>query len=684
VPALCATPGRDGVGNITGAGNTYYPSTANVAAGATSIPVGAPVGGTLISAGDLLLIIQMQDAVIDSSNTNGYGDGTGGIVPALVAGTIQPTNDASGFISGTAGRYEYVVATGPVVAGSVPIKGTNGGGLINAYFSSAATAAQGQQTYQIIRVPQYTTATIGVAVPPTRWNGRTGGIITYDVAGNFNLGGGTIDANGAGFRGGGGRVLAGAVSPNTDYRTLSTLAKNGSKAEGLAGTPRFVIDPVTLLLIDNGILNEGYPNGSYGRGAPGNAGGGSTDSNSNSNDENSGGGGGSNGGFGGAGGRGWNSDLPSGGFGGAPFAATTGSLVLGGGGGAGTTNNATPDGTGIFSSGASGGGMVMIRTNTVSGAGTINANGTNARDVQNDGGGGGGAGGSVLVSALSNSVAGLTVNANGGNGGIALVVAPHGPGGGGGGGVVITSPGAAISVLGGTSGLTGTPPTLTNGAIAGEGVTIPYPLTTIPGASSGASCNLPKITLVKRITAINNINIGGFADDTTSAQAADDNDPKWPSANTQYLRGAVTSDYQSNDLIEYTIYFLSNGTTPVRNVQFCDRIPANTIFEPNGYGTGNGILLGWDSTGAALPDPANSTVGAGKVALSNAADADIGQFIAPNVSVAGSPSPCNNGGSNPDGAIIVQLGAAVSLPNATGSGTPINSYGFVRFKVRVK
>src|SRR5476651_2278027 len=74
--AQCGTPGADGSPNISGIVNTYYPgTTAGAAAGDTSIPVGAPVGSaTLIAGGDLLLVVQMQDASIDVSNTGSYGD----------------------------------------------------------------------------------------------------------------------------------------------------------------------------------------------------------------------------------------------------------------------------------------------------------------------------------------------------------------------------------------------------------------------------------------------------------------------------------------------------------------------------------------------------------------------------------------------------------------------------------
>ena len=87
--------------------NTYYPGTASVAAGATSISVGTPRGGQAIAAGDTLLVMQMQGAEIDTGDaeTAGgpYGDGPG-------------SNDRSGNLATNfdAGRYEFVTATGPV------------------------------------------------------------------------------------------------------------------------------------------------------------------------------------------------------------------------------------------------------------------------------------------------------------------------------------------------------------------------------------------------------------------------------------------------------------------------------------------------------------------------------------------------------------------------------------------
>ena len=141
---ICGVPGKDGpASSISGIVNTYYPGTANVSAGSTSLPVGSPSGAaTPIQAGDLLLVIQMQGADINSTNTDAYGNGA--------AGGPASGNLASNF---SAGLYEYVVASGPVAGGSVSISS----GLANAYFDEdypVGAASQGQRRYQVIRIPQ--------------------------------------------------------------------------------------------------------------------------------------------------------------------------------------------------------------------------------------------------------------------------------------------------------------------------------------------------------------------------------------------------------------------------------------------------------------------------------------------------------------------------------------------------
>ena len=131
----CATPGGGGGGGtLTGVVNTYYPGVGTANAGATSISVGAPSGAAAaIASGDLLLVIQMQAADFDSSNTNSYGHGG------------PPATPASGYTGLNAtGLYEYVRATSAVIAGSVGVSGLGAGaGLLNSYTSAAATATAG-------------------------------------------------------------------------------------------------------------------------------------------------------------------------------------------------------------------------------------------------------------------------------------------------------------------------------------------------------------------------------------------------------------------------------------------------------------------------------------------------------------------------------------------------------------
>ncbi|HTL08102.1 MAG TPA: hypothetical protein VL307_07605, partial [Chitinophagaceae bacterium] len=484
----CATPGKDGSGSIAGIVNTYFPGTASISAGVTSITIGAGLGAsTPISTGDLLLIIQTQGADVQGTNSNVYGDNAA-------------STPANGYLSTnlTAGLYEYVVAAGNVVIGGGTL--TIQSATVNAYTirNNSGGATQGQARYQVIRVPQYSSVTLSANLTPLAWNGSVGGVIAIDVAGVLTFNGFTINASGSGFRGGGGRQLAGgAGGTGTDYVNVASSNFHGYKAEGFAGTPRYINNAGTLL--DNTL--EGYPNGSTARGAPANAGGGATDANPTSNDQNSGGGGGGNGGAGGNGGNAWSANSAIGGYGGSSFAevATT-RLVMGGGGGSGNTNDGTgTPASGFASSGAAGGGLVMVRAGAVSGTGTINANGANANNtVLNDGSGGGGAGGSVLL--LTSSTTGLssiTVTAQGGTGGTNTGAgASHGPGGGGGGGVIYCNGtlNGSSSVAGGANGTTSiSPGPAAYGATAGSTGILLQNVTAPANNIAGANCIAPPI-----------------------------------------------------------------------------------------------------------------------------------------------------------------------------------------------
>jgi signal peptidase I len=494
----CTTNTVTAGGNLGGTINTYYPGTATANKGATSITLGAATGaGTAIASGDLVLIIQMQDAAINSSNSSSYGNGLNG------SGSTNLNN---------AGAYEYATATTAVAVsgGTLTVTAAGpGGGLLYTYTSAVASAAQGARTFQVVRVPNYSTATLTSTLTASAWNGSTGGILALNVSGALTLNGATVSVDGRGFRGGAGLRLNGSAAgaATTDYLSTAPAAyvtppvagTDGPKGEGIAGTPRWV-ESGGAVVATNQTYAEGYPNGSMARGAPGSAGGGGTDGDPttaqpNGNSQNSGGGGGANGGAGGSGGNSWSSNLTSGGLGGAAFPGSVSRVAMGGGGGAASRNNSPGDNQ--ASSGSAGGGIVMIRAGSLTGTATITANGSAAYNLTlNDGGGGAGAGGSVIILSGGGGEGGLTVQAHGGRGGDAWDTQGytnpnrHGPGGGGGGGVVLLSGAAAsIDVNGGANGVTLTPG-VPYGATAGAaGVSATnVSLILSPGPHSAAIC----------------------------------------------------------------------------------------------------------------------------------------------------------------------------------------------------
>ena len=472
---VCGTPGFDGPFDIGGQVNTYYPAAANttLTAGATAVALTATpsdvvfsggintysANGKSISNGDLLLIIQMQDATINSSNSKLYGDGTGTSGLDGLGGT--------GYTNlGNTGLFEYVVATNdvPLTGGILTFRGAGAGrGVVNTYYNAdfnPASTTQGQRSFQVVRVPQYSNVKLIATIYAPPFNGKAGGIIAFDVTGEMNFNDQTIDASARGFRGG---FVYKHDTPNSNDCTTyvssssNTTYNTSGKGEGIVGSPRFLWDG----FVQVGALNdiEGLPIGSFGIGAPGNGGGGG-------NAHNSGGGGGGNGGYGGVGGNGVfsNCTLSGGRFGSITYPAGTPNvtrLIMGGGGGSGEVNDAD-----LGNSGGVGGGIIILNVGSIIGSGSITTNGGAGQSggwcdgkkiggvtytcVPNDGGGGGGAGGTVFLKVSNpSSAAMLTINANGGDGGSCAegVTGQHGPGGGGGGGLILYSNNAPNTII---------------------------------------------------------------------------------------------------------------------------------------------------------------------------------------------------------------------------------------------
>lgn len=287
---------------------------------------------------------------------------------------------------------------------------------------------------QAVRVPEYQELKIASAgrIKAPAYNGKTGGIVAFLVAGTFDNGG-LIDVNELGFRG--------AVAFTHPTAITSCPDTEGVPRDGYAakGEGPYV----------QGYTPSGGPTAIGGRGNFASGGGGGLC-------HNAGGGGGGHAGAGGRGGRSgsFTGNSLVGGNGGAsvvynPFAR----LLFGGGGGAG---DADADVGGSATNGGNGGGVILIRARAVTGAGSMSANGGSGAPISGNGGGGGGAGGLIVVD-VTESVACGKLTANGGNGSNVDANRLGTTGGGGGGRVILRSMNAnapcAAEATGGRAGV---------------------------------------------------------------------------------------------------------------------------------------------------------------------------------------------------------------------------------------
>jgi uncharacterized repeat protein (TIGR01451 family) len=218
----------------------------------------------------------------------------------------------------------------------------------------------------------------------------------------------------------------------------------------------------------------------------------------------------------------------------------------------------------------------------------------------------------------------------------------------------------------------------------------PTPVT-LPTASN------PNLLLVKRLTAINDVPIATAVNDGVAS--SNDDNANWfttastiPITATGYLQGEISrSGVKPGDRLEYTIYFLSAGDTPITNVTICDLIPPNTTFVNNAYD----VVSGSSNRGIVF---ANSTITPTSY-LTGLFDGDRAKFYPANILP---PSACKkpttdvdlNVADNTDGLVVVDVARRILAPDpaaivelipfATGVGAPLNSYGFVRFQVQVK
>ena len=570
---VCST-GSDGtveIDTVATRVNVYYAApdpaaTTTVAAGSTLIPIDVALGpqatnlhpavSPTIAAGDILIVAQMMGAGINTANnhegTGSYGDGPGGLVQA---GSLNNTNF-------TAGRYEFVIATGPVAGGVIPIEGAGAGnGLVNGYINSnATTATLGFRRYQVIKVPQFSRLNITGEVVSDRWNGRWGGVSALNVRENLVLQGGSFNADGRGYRGG-------QFFPDRSDNQQGAVNGNfGFKGEGIAGMPQRLFSRV-LLEEQPATNGEGFGPAGYagtdgggvagtawtrdsGQGAPGTAGSGGGDA------EDSGAGGGGNFAAGGRGGRGVNDIAGTRGIGGAPypqhFAPTANRMVMGGGGGASNGNDTVALDLTV-SSGQAGGGIVFVRAVGIvaTGGGAVSANGDSGGSAASEGGGGGGAGGTVVVHSNNSTVDGIAFTAVGGAGGSSLQTLDGGGGGGSGGVIWLsdTSLGSStFDVAGGQAG-TGQSGGTYNGEPGGNGAQFSI------APIAPFDCNFVTLGIAKELTSQTRVGSTGNVFDLVftltvenfsavpgiNVQVTDDLDAAFPNATSITLQGAPSS-----------------------------------------------------------------------------------------------------------------------------------------------
>lgn len=428
--------------------NDYFEVTAVGTNTATVTNLTGINGLKTLAIGDTVLIIQMQGAAIDESNSASFGTPTlnnAGNHELNVICYIDVPARTVYF------RYNLVRAYTPLT-GAVQIVTHNDGKGVNVTLNA-------------------TTA--------TAWNGAVGGVVFVKATGTVTLNG-NIDVSAKGFRGGTPGGIVGApgtvchknVLAGTTYLWSNDGCTGASEntaainffypklsldvpAPDHQSPPSPAIKPANLLDQYRG-AGKGEGIAKYildkeaGRGPQANGGGGGQT-------HNSGGGGGGNYGAGGIGGKPW--DLAqiviNGGIGGR---ALTGSaplkVFMGGGGGAGHGNypNGTPTPGGI------GGGIIIIKCANlaVPAARSISSNGaTVIANLDGDSEGGGGAGGSIFLDVTTIGNAGnLIFNVIGGKGGDGN----NGPdcigtGGGGGGGYIYSK----ASLAGSTKNLNGGP-----------------------------------------------------------------------------------------------------------------------------------------------------------------------------------------------------------------------------------
>ena len=367
--------------NISGVRNNYY-SVLGVDVTKNAVKLDNVSG---LSYGNTVLLIQMKGATINTTNSSAFG-------------TVTSLNDA--------GNYE--IATICSISNDSAF-----------FFNTILNTYDVNFKVQLVKFAEYYSANVTDTVKAQTWNNSTGkgGVLALKVEEDLTLNA-PLFADSTGYSGGNSSIsnsTCNSITSGYVYNANFTAPQLGAfKGEGVA---------------DVIAANSG------GRGSPANGGGGG-------NNHNNGGGGGANLVAGGDGGG--NYTTVSGsctgdyhGVGGKALSSASGTKIFaGGGGGAGHfNNNPTTHG------GGDGGGIIIVIAKNIIGNGyKISTNGQVGGSGGSDGASGGGAAGTIIMNVTNSYSGSLTIEANGGNGGNtnnqSILNRCYGAGGGGSGGVI--------------------------------------------------------------------------------------------------------------------------------------------------------------------------------------------------------------------------------------------------------
>ncbi|MEP7374327.1 MAG: T9SS type A sorting domain-containing protein [Chitinophagaceae bacterium] len=385
---------------ISGVVNSYY-RVVEVLPAQSCVRLNTTAG---LNYNDKVMIVQMKGASINTSNSSSFGDTTS-------------LNNAGNYEIGTVCHVD-------------------GDSLFLVYMLLNQYTVSGK--VQVVKIPQYVSATVTDTLKPAPWNNitGTGGVLAIRVERDLTLNA-PVFADSSGFRGG-------------EYRLSDGTCSNFFPAGG------YVYNANNLAPQDGSFKGEAVvdvaASQSGGKGAPANGGGGG-------NNHNNGGAGGANLSAGGDGGGNSSSvgcRVSNPAKGGKALSNYGGSKIfLGGGGGAGHSNFNFPNPTG----GGHGGGIIFIEAENLIGNNyKIVANGSKGGNALGDGASGSGAGGTLILD-INNYVSTTTIQADGAQGGTANdggnVGRCYGAGGGGSGGAIYFStatPALPVTVTGGAAG----------------------------------------------------------------------------------------------------------------------------------------------------------------------------------------------------------------------------------------